>query len=55
MTRKCKRCGLDYTVTVAEQEHCITCGTEVARLIAADERRRWPRFPARDMTGLVTA
>lgn len=56
MHRTCRRCGVEFVVVEARQDHCFQCAHEVARLIADDERRRTPRFPrASDRTGLVVA
>lgn len=42
----CRRCGDPFERLTREQVHCIRCGHEVATIIAADERRRTPRFRA---------
>jgi hypothetical protein len=48
---RCSRCGLETPRLTVDQRHCPRCRGEVDRLIAADARRREPRFRAKDMTG----
>jgi len=50
---RCLRCGDETPRRSADQIHCPRCAIEVATLIAADTRRRTPRYPASDRTGLV--
>lgn len=49
----CKHCGTFTPRVTVTQRYCPPCANEVLRQIAADERRRTPRFPVRDMTTLV--
>lgn len=50
MTRKCLRCGDEFAIAHPKQQDCNRCVLEVAAIVVADERRRLPRFPARDLT-----
>jgi DNA-directed RNA polymerase subunit RPC12/RpoP len=48
---RCLRCGDETPRLTPHQIHCLRCAREVAALIAADERRRTPRFGrAKDLT-----
>ena len=55
MNMKCRRCGQESARLAPHQEHCPRCAVEVANLILADERRRAPRFRAKDMTRMGVA
>ena len=55
MTRTCPRCGQSLPVLEVQQTRCVRCTSEVTQIIAADARRRLPRFPARDLTGRTLA
>ena len=48
---KCSRCGAEIPRTDARQTRCKPCQATVDQLIAADTKRRQPRFAARDLTG----
>jgi hypothetical protein len=52
---RCRRCGDEFVRRTVSQIHCISCATEVAALIAADDRRRAPRFvgTGKDLTGAL--
>ena len=52
---RCLRCAAPFEPASPRQDHCTQCGIEVARLIAADEKRRKPRFAARDFTDRIYA
>lgn len=51
MNRRCARCGAEFPVRQVDDRHCPPCEREVLALIAADTRRRQPRFAAKDTTG----
>lgn len=55
MMLTCSRCGASVPRTESQQTRCQPCEQAVGRLIAADARRRTPRYPARDWTGRVLA
>lgn len=50
---KCARCGQDTPRLTVTQRYCTPCGREVEAITKADERRRQPRFAAKDLTGTV--
>lgn len=47
----CLRCGERTPRLTLTQVHCPRCEREIAAIVAADAKRRTPRFPARDLTG----
>jgi hypothetical protein len=49
----CSRCGQDTPRLTLTQRHCPPCKAQVKALIAADEKRRTPRWPVKDLTGSV--
>lgn len=48
----CRRCGAETPRLTLSQTHCPPCQRDVDRLVEQDEKRRTPRFPAKDFTGL---
>lgn len=50
MTFRCHRCGREQVRLTKDQVHCLPCAMDVAERIAADEKRRTPRFPVKDTT-----
>lgn len=51
---KCARCGVETPRLTISQRRCPPCEAQVQALVAADERRRAPRFGIpKDMTTLT--
>ena len=48
---KCLRCGDRFELRTADQIHCLRCAAEVAAIVSGDDKRRAPRFPAKDYSG----
>lgn len=40
MTRKCRRCGVQFIVHEPQQDRCFQCAREVADLVSIDTKRR---------------
>lgn len=47
---RCTRCGQPFDLRCPDDTRCAPCQREVDRVIAADEKRRTPRFPVKDFT-----
>lgn len=51
---RCSRCGQPFEMRCPDDRHCQPCAVAVAALIAADAKRRLPRFAvAKDLTGAM--
>jgi uncharacterized protein with PIN domain len=48
---KCARCGIHTPRLTLAQTRCPECERQVCELMAADARRKTPRFRAKDFTG----
>lgn len=46
----CRRCGIQTPRLTLSQTRCPDCQRQVDAIIEADERRRAPRFVAKDLT-----
>jgi uncharacterized protein with PIN domain len=55
MTLTCAHCGIRTPRLTIAQTRCPDCQGRVDRQMAADARRRAPRFAARDFTGRLYA
>lgn len=42
---RCTRCGDAFEPGALRQTRCAPCETQVAAIVAADAKRRAPRFP----------
>lgn len=49
----CRHCGADTPRLTVSQRYCPPCENRVRQLAAQDAARRIPRYPARDLSGLL--
>lgn len=49
----CSRCGIETARLTLTQRRCPPCEAQVKALIEADAKRRAPRWPAKDLSGLT--